>query len=173
LFEGVQDDERQFDIVVGGKDVGPDDIDVRLQEFAVAALLRTFAAPGLLDLIAAERKVEMTGILQHIPGERNGEVEVQAEVVTGVGRGMQTADDVHLFVDLALARQLVQRLDGAGLDRCETVEFERPAQTVEDGLLDDPATRQELGKAGQCLGSCHYDLFLQWSDCRYGFVARS
>ena len=56
-----------------------DDVDVRLGELAVAALLRAFAAPDLLDLVAAEREDQLAGVLQHVPRERHRQVEVQPE----------------------------------------------------------------------------------------------
>ena len=64
-----------------GEGVTSDDVDVGLRELAVAALLRSFAAPHLLDLVAAKWKLEAAGVLQHIAGERNRQVEVQAELV--------------------------------------------------------------------------------------------
>ncbi len=61
-----------------------DDVDVGLGELAVATFLRALATPYLLDLVATEREGEVPGVLQHVAGERHGEVEVQAELGVGV-----------------------------------------------------------------------------------------
>src|SRR5215211_3687637 len=145
--------QRQLDVVVSGKRLGVDDIDVRLGEFPVATFLRPLPPPDLLNLVAAERKVQLVRVLEHIAGERHGQIEVQAEVRPRVLVGVQTLEDVYLLVDLALLGQPLDRLHGPGLDRSETVQLEGLPQPVEHELLDDPSVRCELGKAGQRLGA--------------------
>src|SRR5215204_1195308 len=146
-------DQRQLDVVVSGKRLGIDDIDVRLGEFPVATFLRPLPPPNLLNLVAAERKVQLVRVLEHIAGERNGQVEVQAEVGPRVRLGVQTLEDVYLLVDLALLGQPLDRLHCPGLDRSEAVQLEGLPQPIEHELLDDPSVRCELGETGQRLGA--------------------
>src|SRR5215213_2951116 len=120
--------QRQLDVVMSGERLGVDDIDVRLGEFPVATLLRPLAPPDPLNLVAAERKVQLVRVLEHIAGERHGQVEVQTEVGPRVRLGVQTLEDVNLLVDLALLGQPLER-------------------------LDDPSVRCELGETGQRLGA--------------------
>ena len=147
----VADDQRDLDLVVERQRVPVDHVDVGLQELAVAPLLRALAPPRLLDLVAPERELQLARVLQDIPGERHGQVEVQPErVVGGIVRvGLQAAQHVHLLGGLALAQQLVERLDGAGLQRREAVQLERRAQVVEHVLLDHALRRQPLGEPAQ------------------------
>ena len=146
-LQGGQRDQRQLDVVVRGQGVGVDDVHVGLGELAVPPLLGPLAAPDLLDLVAPEGEVELVGVLQHVAGERHGQVEVQPQLGPGAGVGVQPLDGVHLLVDLTLLGQPVQRLDGAGLDRGEPVQLEGLPQPVEHQLLDDPLFRGELRKA--------------------------
>src|SRR5215212_3284250 len=145
--------QRQLDVVMSGERLGVDDIDVRLGEFPVATLLRPLAPPDPLNLVAAERKVQLVRVLEHIAGERHGQVEVQTEVGPRVRLGVQTLEDVNLLVDLALLGQPLDRLHGPGLDRSEAVQLEGLPQPVEHELLDDPSVRCELGETGQRLGA--------------------
>ena len=88
---------HHLDVVVEGQLVAADDVDVGLGELAVAPLLGPLAAPRGLDLVAAERELEPPGVLQHVAGERHGEVEVHAQRVAGVrcpgarGAGLSSA----------------------------------------------------------------------------------
>ena len=146
--EDLGDDERHLGLEVRRQLADVDDVDVGLGELAVAALLRPLAAPHLLDLVAAEREGEVAGVLEHVAGERHGEVEVQAQlgVACRVVAG-QPADAVDLLVGVAaLAEQPLDRLDGAGLDRGEPVQLEGLADDVEEVLLDDPLGGQVLGE---------------------------
>ena len=133
-LKGRQHHQRGLDVVVLGQGLVTDDVDVSLGELAIAALLRTFTTPHLLDLVATEREVQVAGVLQHVAGEGNGEVEVQAQTVLLGPRVMrvsvQSIDDVDLLVDLSLAGELLHGLDGTGMDRRETMKLE--------GLLKDP-----------------------------------
>jgi hypothetical protein len=134
--------------VVERQRVARHDVDVGLDEFAVAALLRPLATPDLLDLVATERELEVTGVLEDVPRERHREVEVQSEAGVPVVRfGVQPAQDVDLLLHLPLAGQRVERLDGRRLERRETVQLERRAQPVENRELDIALGRQQLGEA--------------------------
>ena len=66
----------------------------------------------------------MPGVFQHVAGEGHRQVEMEAEFVRVPLLCVQAPDDIDLLVDLPLASQLVEGLDGPGLDGCEAVEFE-------------------------------------------------
>ena len=156
--QGVDHHEGELDVVAEREGAVPDDVHVRLGELARAALLGALAAPDLLDLVAAEREGEVSVVLHHVAGERHGEVEVQRErtLLGGVLLVLlQPRDAVDLLVDLALAQQLLDGLDRAGLDRGEPVQLEGAAQRVEDVLLHDPLLREPFGEAGQGGGASH------------------
>ncbi len=158
-------DPGDLDVVVEPGGRCGDDVDVGLRELAVAALLRSLAAPRLLDLVAAERELEVPGVLQHVARERHGEVEVQPEagVVVAVV-GLQPAQDVDLLVDLALRTAVrAARRRGVSIGR-EPVQLEDCAQPVEHGAFDKRCAGQQLGESGQR----H-----QVRSCRNGLVARS
>jgi hypothetical protein len=153
----IRHDQRQLDLVVERQRVTVDDVDIGLEELAVATLLRPFTAPRLLDLVAPQREVELAGVLEHVAGERDGQVEVQPEAAVGIAvvLRLQPAQQVDLLVGLALAQQLVEWLDGAGLDRGEAVELEDLTDGVDDVLLDETLARQPFGKAGHRQGTGH------------------
>jgi hypothetical protein len=124
-------------------------VDVGLQELAVPALLRALAAPHLLDLVPAERELQLAGVLQHEAGERHGQVEVQPQrVVAATTLFLQALEQVHLFRGLALAQKLVERLHRTRLERREAVQLEGGPDFVQDVLLDHPLGRQPLREAG-------------------------
>ena len=154
-LQRLQRDQRQLDVVVRGQGGVVDDVDVGLGELPVAALLRPLAAPHLLDLVAPERERELMCVLQHVAGERDRQVEVQAELGLGVVGGVQPLDDVDLLVDLALLGQPVQRLDRPGLDRGEPVQLEGLPQPIQHVLLDDALVGGVLGETGQRTGATH------------------
>ena len=174
-LQGLEHHQRGLDVVVLGQGLGADDVDVGLGELAVPTLLGAFATPHLLDLVAAKWEREVTGVLQNVACEWHGEVEVQPEVVVGVGLlagfGVQPVDDVHLLVDLPLAGERFHRLHGAGVDRCEPMQFEGLLQDVRHMVLHHLALGQEFGKTGQRLETSH-GTFLRdkslsgWVGCR-------
>ena len=132
-----------------------DDIDVGLGELAVAALLRAFTSPDLLHLVAAERKVEVSGVLQHVTGERHRQIEVKAKLVGLPGLSMQAPDDVYLLVDLSFAGQLPERLNCPGLDGGEAMKLEGGSDGTEYLVLDQAPGGQELGETRDWFGACH------------------
>ena len=140
--------------MVEGQGVAPDDVDVGLGELAVAALLRPLAAPDLLDLVAAERELQLAGVLQHVARERHGEVEVQADAGVAL-LGLEPAQHVDLLGGLALAEQLVERLDGARLDVGEPVQLEGLGEAREHLLLDVALGGQQLGEPAERGGTGH------------------
>ncbi len=172
-------DLGDVDVVVERQGVPADDVDVGLQELAVAPLLRPLPAPDLLDLVAAERELELAGVLQHVAGERHGQVEVQGQRVrlrvlgAGADVVVQPAHDVDLLVDLPLAQQLGERLDRARLQWREAGQLEGTAQVVHHLLLGQPLARQPLGEAGKRRGSLGAAHRTSPRSSRYGLVARS
>ena len=175
--QGVDHHERELHVVAERQRAVAHHVDVRLGELAGPALLGALAAPHLLDLVAAEREGEVPAVLHHVPGEGHGEVEVQRQlVVTALGGGgvlvlLQPGDDVDLLVDLALAQQLADRLDGAGLDRGEAVQLEALPQDVEDVQLDQTLLRKPFGETGQGGLAGHGDVLLGWIRRRDGWTA--
>ncbi len=152
--EGGQHHPGHLDVVVEGEGVAPDHVDVGLGELAEAPLLGTLAAPDLLHLVAAEGEVELAGVLQHVAGERHGQVEVQADPCVALGV-VQALEDVDLLRGLPLAQQLVQRLDRPRLDAGEAVQLEGLDQAGDDTLLDHPLGRQQLGEPAERGGLGH------------------
>ena len=120
--------------MVLSKDLVTNNVDIGLGELAVATLLRTLATPHFLNLVPAEREIQMSSILQYVTCKRDGQVEVQAKAIlpgTRVVRvGVQPVDDVDFFIDFSLASELFHRLDGASTNRCEAMKLE--------GLLKNP-----------------------------------
>ena len=80
-IERLGDHERDFNVVAERQLAVADNVDVRLGELAGPSLLGTFAAPDLLDLVAAEREGQVAGVFHDVPGEGHGEVEVQGKGV--------------------------------------------------------------------------------------------
>ena len=148
--ERLGDDERHLGLEVRGELADVDDVDVGLGELAEAPLLRPLPAPDLLDLVAAEREGEPAGVLEHVAGERHGEVEVQAQRgIPAAVVAREPADAVDLLVGVAaLAEQPLDRLDGPGLERREPVQLEDLADDVEEVQLEEPLGGQELGEPG-------------------------
>ena len=156
--ERVEHHPGHLHVVVEGEGVATDHVDVGLDELAEPALLRALTAPHLLDLVATEREVELAGVLQHVARERHRQVEVEAQRAARSGvvvLGVQPAKDVDLLGGLALAQELVQRLDGAGLDVGEAVQLEGPGQPLDDLLLDVPLGGQQLGEPAERGGCLH------------------
>ena len=141
--------------MVEGQLVAPDDVDVGLGELAVAALLRSLAAPGRLHLEAAERELEVPGVLEDVAGERHGQVEVQPQLGLRVRLGGDALEDVDLLVDLAALGQALDRLDDAGLDVGEAVQLEGARQRRDDLALDGALRRQQLGEPAQRADLAH------------------
>ena len=122
--KNVEGHQGDLSVVMVGQPVTSDNVDVGLGELPVAPLLRAFTAPDLLHLVAAEGEVQVPGVFQHVAGEGHRQVEMEAEFVRVPLLCVQAPDNINLLVDLPLASQLVEGLDGPGLDGCETVEFE-------------------------------------------------
>ena len=70
---------------------------------------------------------------------------------------MEPPHDVDLLLDVALAGQLTEWLDGTGLDRREPMELERVPDNVKNSVLDDSAGWQELRETAQRLGGATSD----------------
>jgi hypothetical protein len=97
-------------------------------------------------LVAAEWEFELAGVLDDLAREGTGQIEVQTKPGINVAFGMKTPNDVDLLVDLSLAGEFRQRLNSARLDRRESMEFECPTSSIEDGLFNDSTPGQPLGE---------------------------
>ena len=130
------------------------DVDIRLSELTEATILGALAAPHLLDLIALEREIQFVRVLNHVAGERNGQVEVQTHsLILGSTcarrrslQGLQAVEHVDLLRGLALCFQLLEGLDRTGFDAREAVQFKHATQLVEDVHLNDAALREPFGE---------------------------
>ena len=112
------------------------------------AVLGPLPAPNLLNLIALKRELELPRVLQHIPRQRHGEVEVQPELalVNLRARGsfrtelvlilVEPAQHVDLFGGFPLTKQLFYRLHRARFQRNVSVQFEYLLQLCQQLLLD-------------------------------------
>ena len=157
-------DEGDLDVVVERQGAVTNDVDIGLDELTEAPLLRTLAAPDLLDLVALEREGKQPGVVNDVTGEGNSEVEVEAQLLTGVRLGvglggvrLQTVEEIDLLRGLALPRQLAQRLDGAGLDAAEAMELEvrRRMSTKCCSTMRPPgATRESRTVRRALVGTC-------------------
>ena len=92
--------------MVERQDVLADHVDVGLRELAEAPFLRPLTAPGPLDLVAAERELEVSRVLQHVAGQRDGEVEVQTELAgpVRVALGVAALQPDVALLDLSMPR---------------------------------------------------------------------
>ena len=130
------------------------DVDIRLRELTEATVLGTLAAPHLLDLVALEREIQLVRVLDHVAGERNGQVEVQTHaLVLGSAcarrrglQGLQAIEHVDLLGGLALRFQLLEGFHRTGFDAREAVQFKHAPQLVEDVHLNDAALREPFGE---------------------------
>ena len=155
--------------MVVGQLVASDDVDVGLGELPIASFLRTLTTPDLLHLVATEGKVQVPGVLQHVAGERNRQVEVEAEFIRIPFLCMQAPDDVDLLVDLPLAGQLVEGFDGPGLNGSKAMEFEGGCDGCEYLVLHQAPSWKELGETGDRFRACHGSV-LQEISLQVGIV---
>src|SRR5699024_12878582 len=105
------------------KRAGTHDVDIGLGEFTVAPLLRSLTAPDLLDLVPLEREGQPSGVLQNVPREWPGQVEMQTQAafVRAPGLLLQPQQQIYLLGGLPLAEQTFHRLHCARLDLGEAV----------------------------------------------------
>ena len=106
LFQGGNHDQRQLHLIVVRQVARTNHVDVGLHELAEAALLRTLTAPDLLNLPTLEREGQRTRVLDHIPAQRNGQIEMQTQTVLNRSVGfvtdlLQTGKQVDLLAGLA------------------------------------------------------------------------
>ena len=91
-------------------------------------------------------------MLDHIPAQRHGQIEVQAQPV--LHRGvvlltdlLQTAQQVDLLAGLAFLEQAGARFHRACLDADEPVELENLTERVDDTLLHNTFRGEPLWKS--------------------------
>lgn len=151
-FQRGDHDQRQFHLVVVRQIAVADHIDVGLDELAETALLRALATPHLLDLPTLERECEIARMLDHVPAQRHGQIEVQAEPLLNRSVGfvadiLQTTQQINLFAGLALLQQRSPSFHGSCLDAEEAIELEYFTERVDDTLLHNTFRGEPLWKS--------------------------
>ncbi|SIJ70684.1 Uncharacterised protein [Mycobacteroides abscessus subsp. abscessus] len=126
-----------------------DDVDVGLDELAVAPGLRPLTAPHRLDPRGPEREAQLVRVLGDETGQRHGEVEVEAERIALGALGVEARDREDLLVDLPILGELADRFDGTVVEGGEAVEGEGVLEDVDDALLDDALRRKPFRESGQ------------------------
>src|SRR5690606_6339521 len=130
--ERTSHDDGDLGLEVRRQSVPRDNVDVCLVELAETTLLGALPAPDLLNLIPAERKVQLALSLLDVASEGHGEIKVKAEL--SVGRVAATpSEDINLFRRLGSATEKIERLHSPRLDLGEAVEFEDRAQRRQHG----------------------------------------
>jgi len=119
-------------------------VNVGLIELAEATLLRPFAPPHLLDLVAPKREREVALALLDIARERHREVKVKAKLGD---LSPATCQYVDLLGGLRLSAEALKRLDRAGLDLTEAVEFEHLTQAIDHVELHETLGGGPFGEA--------------------------
>ena len=90
-----------------------DDVDVRLVELPVAALLGPLPPVDLGDLEPAEGEGQLVLVQGHILGQRHGEIKAEGQVGVALGEAV----NLLLRLAAALGQQHLGRLDGRGVQR--------------------------------------------------------
>ena len=140
LFQRGDHDQRQFHFIVVGQVAGTDHVDVGLHELAEAAFLRTLATPHLPNLPALERERQRTRVLDHIPAQRHGQIEMQAQPLFNRSVGfmtdlLQTAQQVDLLAGLAFFQQRSAGFYRSRLNADEAVELKNLTKRIDNTLL--------------------------------------
>ena len=91
-------------------------------------------------------------MLDHIPAQRHGQIEVQTQPVIDRRVGfvpdlLQTGQQVNLLAGLAFLEQTGALFHRACLDADETVELENPTERVDDTLLHNTFRGEPLWKS--------------------------
>ena len=152
LFQCTDHDQRQFDLIMLRQVTVADHVDIGLHELAEPALLRTFAAPDLLDLPTFEREGQRAGMLDDIPAQRNRQIEMQPETIFNRRVGfmadfLQTRQQVDLLAGLAFFQQTRASFNGTRLDTDEAIELENPTERVNNTLLHNTFRGEPLWKS--------------------------
>ena len=157
LAKHAVDDRGDLRVIGERQRVLRDHVDVALVELAIASLLRALTAIDPLDLIAAEREVQLVLVLGHVARERHREIEPERELwhrgdragglpLRERARGL---DEVHLLLRLAarLREQHARELERGRLDREEREALEAAPDRVEHALERELLRREELEHA--------------------------
>jgi hypothetical protein len=157
LAKDAVDDRRDLGVVRQRQRILADNVDVALVELAIAALLRALAAIDPLDLVAAERKVELVLVLGDVARQRYGEVEAQRELgqlALGLLERAGRLHEVHLLLGVAarLGQQHPGQLERRRLDGQEPEALEPAPDRVEHVLERELLGRQELEHTGRRSG---------------------
>ena len=151
-FQCGHHDQRQFDLVMVGQIAIADHVDVGLHELAEAAFLRTLATPHLLNLPALERERQRTRVLDHIPAQRHGQIEMQAQTLFNRSVGfmtdlLQTAQQVNLLAGLAFFQQRSAGFHRSRLNADEAVELKNLTKRIDNTLLHNTFRGEPLWKS--------------------------
>ena len=111
-------DLHQFQLIDLG--LGADHVHVALVELAVAALLGTVRPPDRLDLEPLEGERNLVLVLDHVAGERDGEVVPQAFLGRKVGllAGVLDAEQELVALVAVYLPSRVERFSIAGVSIC-------------------------------------------------------
>ena len=139
LFQGGNHDQRQLHLIVVRQVARTNHVDVGLHELAEAALLRTLTAPDLLNLPTLEREGQRTRVLDHIPAQRNGQIEMQTQTVLNRSVGfvtdlLQTGKQVDLLAGLAFFQQRSAGFHRSRLNADEAVELKNLTKRIDAPL---------------------------------------
>ena len=129
-----------------------DHVDIGLDELAETSFLRTFATPHLQNLPTLEREREVAGMLDHIPAQRHGQIEVQTKTILNRSVGLvsdflKTAQQVNLLAGLAFLEQAGTLLNSTGFNAYEAIELEYITERVDDTLLHNTFRGEPLWKS--------------------------
>ena len=151
LRQRIDNDQREGHVVTERQLTVTNHVNVCLGELACAALLRALATPDLLNLVTREREVQVAGVLDHVAGERHGQVKVQSQLFLSLSSLvlLQARNCVNFLVNLTLAQQLLNSLYRTSLNRGETMQLKSLTQSVQNIILNQPLSRKILGKTRQ------------------------
>ena len=151
-FQRADHDQRQLDLVMLRQIAIADHVDISLDEFTEAALLRTLATPDLLNLPTLERERQRAGMLDHIPAQRHRQIEVQTKTLLNRRVGfmadfLKTRQQVDFLAGFTFLQQTCASFNGACLNADEAIELENPTERVDDTLLHNTFRGEPLWKS--------------------------
>ena len=141
------DDHQDLEVRRGG--VRADDVEVDLDELAVAPALGVLPAPDLGHVVALEGQVQLVDVGGHEAGEGDGEVEAQGHVPLAV---VPEAVDLLVRLPAALAQQDLRVLQGRGVDGHEAEAPENAGKLLLHRQAAHLRLRQGIAEAAQGLG---------------------
>ncbi len=147
LAEALLHEHQDLEVRRGG--VRADQVEVDLDELAVAPALGVLPAPDLGHVVALEGQVQLVGVRGHEAGEGDGEVEAQGHVPLAV---VPEAVDLLVRLPAALAQQDLGVLQGRGVDGHEAEAPEHAGELFLHGQAAHLRLGQGIAEAAQGLG---------------------